>query len=262
MATPDKLPRKRIFVLLPALDEEAALRRLIPDIFHATDLVPADVHVVVVDDGSTDGTARAAEFAPEGLSVEVIRHGENRGLAAALTTGIERALALGDRDDDVLVAMDADHTHPPESIPKMVGAIWEGGDVVIASRYQPGSKQKGVPRRRRILSWGARLLFRLLLPIPGVQDYTCGFRAYRLPLLREAHRRTGGRLLTSAGFACTDELLIKLAMLTDRISEVPFTLRYDRKPGDSKLKLGETIRAQLRVLGDLRRLRRRGLPNL
>jgi dolichol-phosphate mannosyltransferase len=220
--------------------------------------------IVVVDDGSTDGTAQAASFAPGKISdafqVEVQRHEKNRGLAAALTTGLARTLELSRGDEDTLVAMDADNTHPPESIPLMVGTIWDGQDIVIASRYQPGAVQHGVPAFRRFLSWGARVLFRLLLPIPGVRDYTCGYRAYRVSLLREAWERTEANLITSRGFACTDELLIKLALITNKIREIPFTLRYDRKPGESKLKLGETIRAQMKVIGHLRRMRRDGMP--
>jgi dolichol-phosphate mannosyltransferase len=249
-----------VFVLLPAYNEEEALKPLLRDLHEATDMIPARMRVLVVDDGSTDATAHAAEWAPPGLEVEVISHGTNRGLAAALTTGIERVLAVSDDEDDLLVGMDADNTHPPDTIPKMVAAAWDDADVVIASRYQAGSVQRGVPRFRRFLSWGARTLFRLLLPIPGVRDFTCGFRAYRVPTLRDLWRRTDGRVITSQGFACTDELLFKLAMITSRIREVPFTLRYDQKPGASKLRLGETIRAQLRVIGNLRRLRREGLP--
>jgi dolichol-phosphate mannosyltransferase len=261
MAIFNPVTRGKIFVILPALNEEEALRRLLPDIHHATDMMRTAIHVIVIDDGSTDRTADATQWAPEGLSVEVIRHGENRGLAGGLTTGISRVLEASEGQHDLMVCMDADHTHPPESIPKMAALIWEGEDIVIASRYQPGSRQKGVPRFRRFLSWGAKTLFRLLLPIPGVRDYTCGFRAYRVAILREAWRRTDGHLITTEGFACTDELLVKLALITDNIREIPFTLRYDRKPGKSKLQLGVTIRAQLRVLKHLRRLRRAGLPD-
>lgn len=249
-----------IYVLLPAYNEAEALKALLPDIYHATDLVPANVHTIVVNDGSTDATAECAQWAPQGMEIEVINHPENRGLAGALITGIEHVLATSKSDDDILVGMDADNTHPPESIPKMIGMIWGGQDIIIASRYQPGSVQKGVPRFRRFLSWGARRLFSLLLPIKGVRDFTCGYRAYRIGVLREAWRRTGGKVITSEGFACTDEMLFVLAMLTNKINEIPFTLRYDRKPGESKLKLGLTIRAQLRVLGHLRKIRKQGLP--
>ncbi len=260
MAQPSQESRSTLFVLLPALDEEPALRRLIPDLHHALDALAEAIRVVVVDDGSSDATAQAADWAPSGLSVEVLRHGENRGLAAALTTGVSHALAVSDSDDDILVVMDADNTHPPATISQMVGLIREGQDIIIASRYQPGAQQCGVPLFRRLLSRAARVIFRLLLPIRGVRDYTCGFRALRVGVLREAWRRTDGALITCEGFACTDELLVKLAMITDKIAEVPFTLRYDRKPGESKLQLGVTVRAQLRVIGHLRRLRRQGLP--
>lgn len=252
--------RRTVYVLLPAYNEEVALKALLPDLYHATDMIGARVHVIVVNDGSSDGTANADDWAPPHQRVEVISHERNRGLAAALTTGIERVLTLSQGPDDLMVCLDADNTHPPETIPRMVARAWDGHDVVIASRYRPGSVQRGVPAFRRFLSRGARVLFRLLLPIPGVRDFTCGFRAYRVSALREIWRRTGGKVITSQGFACTDELLLKIAMITGKITEVPFTLRYDQKPGESKLQLWLTIRSQLRVIGRLRQMRREGLP--
>lgn len=245
-----------IFVLLPAYNEARAVRELLRSFQTVSGRLDRELRLVLVDDGSTDGTADAARSARGDLALEIVAHKENRGLGAALSTGFAHVLGQSRSPDDILICMDADNTHPPGTVPAMVRRIDQGADIVIASRYVAGSRQVGVPLFRRMLSLGARVLFRLLLPIGGVRDFTCGFRAYRMAALRKGWERFGGRLVTTGGFACTDEVLFRLALVTDRISEVPFTLRYDRKPGASNLRLWSTILAQLRVLCRLRRLRR------
>ena len=144
--------------------------------------------------------------------------------------------------------MDSDDTHPPDVIPGMVEKIRAGADLVIASRYQPGSRQIGVPLFRLMLSFGARWLFRWKLGIRGVRDYTCGFRAYRASLIRMGLEKYGDDIITREGFACTDELLVKLAHFEPVIAEVPFILRYDQKHGRSKIQLFKTIRETLKML--------------
>lgn len=233
------------FVLLPAYNEEPALRRLIPRLQQAD----PEVRIVVVDDGSTD---RTAEVARSFSGVTVLEHGENRGLGAALRTGF-RYLAHTARAEDVILTMDADDTHDPALLEQMQQALAEGADIVIASRYRAGSRSTGVPWYRRLLSYGARWMFSLLTPIPGVRDYTCGFRAYRAELIQQAYRIWRERLMEAPGFACATELLLKLRAFRPRVREVPLQLRYDRKPGHSKMRLLRTVREYLRLLGRFRR---------
>ena len=82
-------------------------------------------------------------------------------------------------DDDLIVVMDADDTHKPEQIPMMVKRMYQKADVVIGSRFQPGSEWHGIPWHRQLLSWGVSLLFQTLAPIRGVRDHSCGYRLYR-----------------------------------------------------------------------------------
>ncbi|MEK7270600.1 MAG: glycosyltransferase, partial [Planctomycetota bacterium] len=148
-----------------------------------------------------------------------------------------------------LVVMDADDTHPPETIPAMAAKAAEGFDIVIASRYQRGSRIEGVPWHRRI---GSRVISRYLsmrLKVAGVRDYTCGFRLYRGAFLRGL-AGSSDALIRETGFASTAELLLSLAARGARCAEVPFTLRYDRKIGPSKMR-------PLHELGAIRRLRQR-----
>lgn len=239
----------RIIMALPAYNEEDCLPPLLEAYAKTFARLPKDRwRVIVVDDGSKDRTAEVTREAAERMPVQLVMHEKNKGLGEAIKTGLRAALEHAD-DDDLIVCMDADNTHPPSCIPKMYRKMLEtGADVVIASRYRQGSKQVGVPFHRQMMSNGALLLFMIFLGIPGVRDYTCGFRAYRAGLIRRAFARWGDRLITRQGFACTDELLVNLAQLDPVFAEVPFILRYDRKVGPSKIQLGKTIGETFRLL--------------
>ena len=114
--------------------------------------------------------------------------------------------------------------------------------MVIASRYQGGAEVHGVPRHRLLLSDGAKLYYTLMLRVPGVKDYTCGYRAYTYESLQRARQAYGENLITQRSFACMMELLYKLYRCGCTFAEVPFTLYYDSKEGESKMNLGKTIR--------------------
>jgi dolichol-phosphate mannosyltransferase len=237
----------RLWILLPAYEEQANLPALLADVRATLAAWPGGApphRVVVVDDGSRDATAEVARGV-EGLDLVVLVHEVNRGLGAAMRTGIEHVLAEGD-DDDLLVSMDADHTHPPELMPGMVAKAGAGADLVIASRYQPGARVEGLDRLRTAISGMASWLLRVWFP--GARDYTCGYRCYRVSLLRWGARRYGEAFLNQSGFAVMVDLLLKLRRRARRIEEVPLVLRYDRKRSTSKMKVFSTAVTTLRLL--------------
>lgn len=236
---------RAVWIVLPAYNEATALPLLLESI--ATLPPEAAWKVTVVDDGSSDGTASAVRSFDRGLSLDVLVHPHNLGLAAAMRTGLEAACQRA-ASSDVIVTMDADHTHLPEQIPAMLAALDGGADVVIASRYVQGASQAGVPPHRALLSAGIGWLLRARFGLPGVRDYSCGFRAYRARLLQEALAAHGTRLIESEGFVVMTELLVKLAPLRPRIVEIPLDLRYDRKVGPSKMPTGRTIAGYLRLI--------------
>jgi dolichol-phosphate mannosyltransferase len=130
----------------------------------------------------------------------------------------------------------------------MVRMIDEGHHVVIASRYRPGSHSVGVPLQRRALAWAASSLFRLALPIPGVRDYTCGYRAYRAHVIKDAIAEYGQDFVEQDGFQCMVDILLKLRRRPLVFGEVPVVLRYDLKEGGSKMRVWRTAAATLGLL--------------
>ena len=237
-----------IVVVLPAYNEAEAL----PPLLRRLHSVSAGhfgsaLSVIVVDDGSSDGTAQAARSAADGLAVRVVVHPENRGLNEAIRSGLLAALEqVG--DDDIVVTMDADDTHAPGLISRMTMLVEEGNDVVVASRYAPGGRVLGVPLSRRILSRGASLLFRVVYPVSGVRDYTCGYRAYRAGMLKAAFARWGDEFISEPGFSCMVDILLKLSRLDAVVTEAPLVLRYGRKPGKSKMNVRRTMAQTLSLL--------------
>ncbi|MEW6202313.1 MAG: glycosyltransferase, partial [bacterium] len=162
-------------------------------------------------------------------------------------------------ETDILITMDADDTHDPEYIPELVNRIRKGADVVIASRFCGGGSERGVSVPRRFLSRGVILFMRLAAPVPGVRDYSCGYRGYSAKILHDAADTFGSRLIETDGFSVMTELLIKLAALGARIEEIPFTLHYDRKVGKSKIKLIPTLKGYFAIILIARRIHKKRL---
>jgi dolichol-phosphate mannosyltransferase len=233
-----------IHIILPAFNEEKSLPSLLKrfgQLYNRKNIV-----VWVVDDGSSDKTARIAKQGVPGVDVRLVSHAKNLGLGQALLTGIKTALRNA-LDDDVFVVMDADDTHDPDLIARMLRRIDKGADIVIASRFVDGGDDSTAPQFRRLLSRGASFVFNTFLPLNGIHDFTSGFRAYRAGLLRRAVNHWGERLIEERGFACMVELLLKLRYSSPNVAEVPFHLQYDRKQSGSKLKLWRTLGQYLKL---------------
>ena len=238
----------RAHVVLPAYNEVAAIGRVLDRIDEALRGAGIRYRAFVVDDGSRDGTAAVVEErAARRPEVCLQRHPENLGLGPTLRDGL-LAAAMAAGDGDVVVTLDADDTQPPELIPGMMERIARGADVVIASRYQGGARTLGVPVHRRALSRAGSMLFRTILPIPGVRDYTCGYRAYRATVLKAAIQAYGDRFVDQQGFQSMVDVLLKLRGRGLVFEEVPLVLRYDEKAGASKMNVGSTIGRTLLLL--------------
>ncbi len=225
-----------IWILLPAFNEEDSLPRLLPKIASVMKKHHEAYRIVVVDDGSTDQTAEFLKEYEITLPLSTITHLVNRGLGETERDGFEYIASCAN-DNDFIVRLDCDDTHDPEYVFMLISKINEGFDVVNTSRFQPGGGQKGVNAYRAFISYSANIFMKVLFNIKGVKDFSCGFRAYRAKVIKDAIGIFGNGFmqLKGLGFTSTLEMIVKLKLLGCRFAEVPFVLRYDQKASPSKM---------------------------
>lgn len=230
-----------VWVAMPAYNEAPRLPALLARWAAVLQETGHAFRLVVVDDGSTDDTAIVLRNFADEHPLEIVTHDANRGLGASLRDCLLFVVTHG-ADGDVVATMDADNTQPPELLPQMMQRLESNRcDVVIASRYQTGSQCHGLSGLRRFMSFGARVLFRLAHPIPDVRDYTCGYRLYRVAILRRAFEAYGERFCDRHGFECTADVLLRLARIGAAFGEVPMVLHYGEKSGASSMRVGRTV---------------------
>lgn len=207
-------------VVVPTYNEAGSIPKLAERLRAALD--GREWELVVVDDGSPDGTADiAAALAPR-VPVNVVRRAGKAGLASAVVAGFNAARG------DVLVVMDADLSHPPETVPALAAAIDAGADLAVGSRYVRGGGVMDWPWRRRLVSRVACLMGNALVP---VRDATSGFFALRRSVV-------DGVKLNPIGFKIGFEVIARGRYRT--VVEVPYTFR-DRELGASKFGRREII---------------------
>tara|TARA_B100001250_G_scaffold411056_2_gene438812 strand:+ start:422 stop:1183 length:762 start_codon:yes stop_codon:yes gene_type:complete len=238
---------KKIFYILPSYNEALNLNTLLSNFKKFFKSKNINVLIVIVDDGSTDNSIKIIEtFIKKNntkkFNIKIIKHKKNLGLGKALKTGFSYCFSKGN-GEDVLITMDTDNSHTVNLSYKMAKKIlFEKQDIVIASRYQFLSKIKGLNQQRRLLSFGASILFKVFFPIKNVKDYTSGFRAFRLGKIRNAWK-IDKNFFSEKGFSASVDILLKLYKNKNKIKfkEMPINLRYDLKKGDSKMKVIKTI---------------------
>lgn len=210
-------------IVIPTYDE---IDNIEPVLTRALGAAPT-AEVLVVDDASPDGTADRAEELGRALGqITVLRRSGPRGLGHAYRDGFRHALAGG---YDVVVEMDADLSHDPADVPRLVDALDRGADLVIGSRYVPGGSTPGWSTSRRTLSRAGGTYARRMLRLP-VRDLTSGFRAYRASVLR----RIDPDSVTAAGYGFQIEMAYRVERAGGRVVEVP--IRFGRRvAGVSKL---------------------------
>ena len=229
-----------IYVVLPTYNEESGLEKLVFELKAVMEAASLQYEIVIVNDGSKDGTLEIAQKLSDSVPVQVIDHGSNRGLGEALKSGLGKVQRIS-KPEDIIITMDADNTHPPDLISLMITKINEGYNLVVASRFVKGAREFGLRAHRKLLSRGASLLFRTLFPIKNIKDYTCGYRAYQAGLIQKAFAEYGDSFIREKGFNSIAEILLKLRSEKLRACEVPLLLHYDRKKGPSKMPVVKTI---------------------
>jgi dolichol-phosphate mannosyltransferase len=236
-----------IIIVIPAYNEENNIETLLREIERVLGDTEVDHRIVVVDDGSTDKTPQMLDELAKNLPLEVIHHPENRNLGGAMRTGLKAAMDRS-QEDDFIITMDADNSHPPREIIHLYDRLLDGPDVVVASRYKKGGEEIGVPRHRIVLSKGANWLFKLLFPIEGISDYTGSFRGIRAKALKAAWGDKGSETLKETGFTVMPEILLRLRRKGLVFTEIPLVLRYDLKGDPSKMKIYENVLNTLKLM--------------
>lgn len=223
-------------VVVPTYQEAGGITRALDAVLTAA----PEVQVLVVDDGSPDGTAALVMTHPAyGERVFLLERAGKGGLGSAYRAGFAWAL---DREADAVVEMDADLSHPPAVIPALVAGLRDA-DLVIGSRYVPGGGTVGWPLRRQLISRGGNAYARLLLGLP-VRDATGGFRAFRADTLRTI----GALSSESDGYAFQVETTWRAHRQGLTISEVPIIFS-ERTVGESKMSAAIAVEAMTRVAG-------------
>jgi dolichol-phosphate mannosyltransferase len=213
----------RVIIVMPTYNERQNLEIIVGRI---RECVP-DADLLVVDDNSPDGTGDLADkLAETDQHVQVMHRTEKAGLGRAYVAGFSWAL---ERGYDAIVEMDADGSHRPEDLPKLLAALDGTADAVIGSRYVPGGTVVNWPKSREFLSRGANIYNRLMLGI-SVRDATGGFRVYRAATLRKLDLNN----IESAGYCFQIDMTLRVLQAGLELTEVPITF-VERERGSSKM---------------------------
>jgi len=232
-----------VFVI-PAFNEEANVPRLLADL-EARPQLWRGGRVLLVDDGSTDGTIEAARAHDGELPVEVLAQVRNQGPGRAFDRGFREALE-DPADDGLIVTMESDTTSDLDALEAMMEEAGRGADIVLASHHD-GGELVNVARHRRFLSRAASSAIRRSGGIDA-RTVSSFFRVYRASVLERGYERYGDDLIRERGFACKAEILMKLTRIGITVAEVPVVLDWSRREGESKMKVLPTMGGYARVM--------------
>jgi dolichol-phosphate mannosyltransferase len=210
-----------VLVIVPTYNERDNIRPIVSAVrAHGYD-------VLVVDDGSPDGTGEIAdELAEADEGVHVLHRTTKEGLGPAYAAGFARGLSMG---AEILCEMDADFSHDPGDLPRLVAAVRDGADLAIGSRYVEGGGTDGWPWHRIAISRGGNRYASMMLGV-HVADATAGFRAFRDTTLRKVDPSS----CEASGYGFQVEMAWRTEQAGLTIVEVPITFR-DRRYGESKM---------------------------
>ena len=223
----------RAVVCLPTYNERENLEPMLRA------LGDKDVHVLVIDDNSPDGTGELADRLAAGLDyVEVLHRDRKEGLGPAYLAGFHRALS---GDAELVLEMDCDFSHDPNDVPRLIAAVADGADVALGSRYVPGGGVRNWGLLRRVISAGGSLYARVVLGVQ-VRDLTGGFKCYRRSVLETIELDS----IHSKGYAFQIETTYRALRAGFEVVEVPITFA-DREVGGSKMSKGIVVEAIWKV---------------
>jgi dolichol-phosphate mannosyltransferase len=242
-----------IHVVVPVFDEAPNVEAMLTGLRSRLEPLGVPGRIVLVDDGSSDGTAECAlSVASDELPVEVVRHARNLGPGAAFRSGFLRVLEQAG-PQDVVLTLEGDGTSDPAVLPRLLQRVWEeGDDIALASCYLFGGGIVGTRLHRVGLSHLANGLMKKALDLSGLATLSSFYRAYHVRALRALRARFGDDFITSPGFECMVELLYRASLIGLRVSEVPLRLDGSRRLGKSKMRVLRTSLAYFRLMARAR----------
>jgi dolichol-phosphate mannosyltransferase len=227
----------RAVVCVPTYDERDNIEPLVRTL--AGVLEPDRDHVLVIDDGSPDGTGEIAdELAAELPWLSVLHRERKEGIGRAYLAGFPVALATG---AELVVQMDCDFSHDPHDVPRLIAACTEGADLALGSRWTPGGGTVNWGRGRQLISRGGSLYARLFLGV-GVRDLTGGFKCFRRGVLESLDLDA----VETRGYGFQIEMTYRALRAGFRVVELPITF-VDRRVGQSKMSGAIVVEAMLQV---------------
>src|SRR3954451_21901220 len=240
-----------IYVCVPSYNEAPTVGLLLWKIRQVFAGFSREYQLLVLDDGSDDGTPEVLERYTRVLPLTVIRHQERTGYATSVEELLRQAVNRTDRPKrDAAILMHADFAHGPHFIPDLVRHIESGADIVIAQ-----GKLQGEPSRsRRLVRRLAPVLLRGVVSVPGVSDVVSGFSIFRLIALRNAFRTQPPPLLTTEGWAANAELYDRAARHARRLETISAVERGDLRRRPSRITSWDAALSMLRSRGPLRHL--------
>ncbi len=221
-------------VVLPTYNERENIKIIIPELQKVFKKIKYDMHILIVDDNSPDGTQKEVKkFQKKYKNIHLIT-GDKKGLGVAYLRGFD--YAINELKADVLQMMDADLSHPPDLLPRFMKEIEKGNDIVIGSRYIKGGDTPDWGLMRKVISFGGNFFARIVAGLYKIHDCTSGYRAIRSSVYKKINKEN----LHTKGYAFMSTLLYELFSVGAKPKEIPLVF-YDRKHGETKLRTKDLV---------------------
>lgn len=235
----------QVKIILPAYNEAGALKAVVQDLYEVFRRAGfQQIELIVVDDGSRDQTGEIAQSLQKSYPLTLLRHPINRGLGAALKTGMYYA-AYASLPEDIILTTESDGTQPAHKLVELAQRIHEGAEFAVATPLEK-SDFAGVPFYRRFLSHGVNLLYGFLFPMEGLKGYTNLSRGFRASLLQRALNVYGPeRFIDQTGFEAVPDIALKLRRLHPKTAQIRITIDHQKMKRRSSIPIYRTIKLSL-----------------
>lgn len=227
------------YVIIPAYNEGQNLGPLLDSLRELAATMP--LAAIVVNDGSRDETAAVADSFVGKLDLEIVTHPVNLGVPMTFYDGLVAAAKRAEPTDCIFI-MEGDGTSDLKIMPEMAQRIYNGDDVVVASRYIRGGGYHNFPWQRTAGSYVVNVVLSTFFHVRGITDYTIFYRAYRAGAVQRALQHYGDAFVTTKSFAANLEVLLRVLPYSKRFSEVPLLYDYGLKKSQSKMNPFKTLR--------------------